>query len=353
MISLEELYNNCYLAFERYINKKSKIQDFYLCVFELAKELLQIYDIDIEFKPLNSERTYGYLLDNKICLNSQEKNIFQMADTIFHELRHVYQRKTEKKKVLNCCRVPGFPIERVTSCISYLDEYKTHINPFYVYFTSTREKDARDYAYSQGIILFDYLKEKFKNNKKIDKYFEKNIIKYQNKHKKQQIEYDNYIYDLKQKEKYLSKLMTEYIEFLIDQNNAVLNLINIENGIVDIHTANKLKTFYIRLHVALSVYCDDNLTKKLLDYVIKIGDIKAYQVILNCPFTKISKKDWFKLFEICKDQDQTGEIYDLIESSDLWDKSYLYTIHKMYCKEKQPTIEALIKEFSCNTQKEK
>lgn len=265
---------------------KETLKKFCETVYTLATQKLNVKCESFEIKKLNSEG-YGYTLDNNIVLNEKylkPKYLVELAHTIFHEARHLYQYQRDFiQKDINTNFEPTLPIIHSNDFVYMLNEEQIFLNPFYLYYTSKIERDADSYANIETYTMLRKLKQNFAGNKKLEKLIDSQLEKLNTKIDTREQQYKSRLAQLKVFEKnYKDSIKELALEKLTQYQNSE-NMYKITNAIFQIYT-------------------DENLTQKYFDYAIENNDTKVLFCVVNSPYSKISANMLNKLFEYCKNK---------------------------------------------------
>lgn len=133
-------------------------------VIKLAEMYYNLPRLEYETSYLEND-TLGSFGDNKIEISEKLVNfraIYNLTNTIFHELRHAQQFSNNKLKIDGNYKTT-MPVVYCTDNINMLDGRKLNMDPYDIYFTSYNEKDARDTSLKYCQKLFKYLDENVKS----------------------------------------------------------------------------------------------------------------------------------------------------------------------------------------------
>ncbi|MBQ8424824.1 MAG: hypothetical protein IJX17_02230 [Clostridia bacterium] len=136
-------------------------KNFAIELFEIAKKQLNSPDCKLKF--VNDEKNnlgFASSMDNTVTLNlrKMDKNtLFKTVSTIYHELTHIHQDKTNDKKRIGTSKPAKFPFERCYGDERFMPPEILGISPFLFYYTSQKEKQARDVGSECAMELFNSL----------------------------------------------------------------------------------------------------------------------------------------------------------------------------------------------------
>lgn len=206
----------------------------------------------------------------KITINErflEPNNIHYLLITLSHELRHVYQSQINfdfenvKQSIL--------AMDFCNNSILDLSKSKLGINPYYFYFTSKIEHDAREFS-------FKFVEEIIKNfpkqnvsasTKKQIENFTKNCLKYINK---ENYKHFKYINELNTKEQKIKQKITK-------TENKILNNLNKKSFLNRI-----FKNYnYYQLELLSNISLDNQLKLKLMNDIKLHEDARLASILLN------------------------------------------------------------------------
>ncbi len=271
------------------------LQKYIYNILALAKKILNIKTVNLKFESMD-ENKFG-ASDNKdtIIVNKnllKMKNIHDLTKTVFHECRHIYQGNRTKIKIGEKIE-PTIPLLFSDETIFYLDSVFSQSQCYNFYLTSFSEKDARDFANEMCLSLYQYLEKNIKNHnpQKLAKILRnacQRDIKFEEKEYREAMysqEYDNakiknkvktathsLIEKAKQDVKYLRenqetiKSPKEYADFFEDAEIQMkISHINFSFLMLD-----------LKLCALVSIYCDDEMKKEILDFCVSNLDNETF-----------------------------------------------------------------------------
>ncbi len=297
------------------LSTKQKINMLYLKYTMLC---LDIKEINFEF--LNeSSHTYGsYLKDeNLIYINPKEvkrKSAISSLTTISHELRHCYQNKQKPFKELNIHKKSSYPIELFDSYLHFILNVK-NIDLYKYYYSSKLEKDARDYSIKSVKFLYNVIFLECKNGTFAHKWAKKELKRIQKLEKKEEKKYNRAYKHVEKTYRQLTNIVKHHVLNLIK-----INLYNITEK------KNSDLTRYIKKYFEnyLYVYCDDEITNKIIEYCIQVDDVETLYMCLNHPYTKITEKQFDKCINFIK-KSTFCNTKDIARSLYNWKKEFIET----------------------------
>ena len=263
------------------------LQKYIYDVLALAKKILNIKNVNLKFEPMEENKFGASDNTDTIIVNKnllKMKNIYELTKTIFHECRHIYQGNRTKIKIGEKI-VPTIPLLFCDETIFYLDSIFTQSQCYNFYLTSFSEKDARDFANEMCLSLYQYLEKNIKNHnpQKLAKILRnacQKDIKVEEKEYREAMysqEYNNakiknivkrathnLIEKAKQDVKYLrenqeaTKSTKEYADFIEDEEIQMkISHINFSFLVLE-----------LKLCALVSIYCDDEMKKEILDFCV-------------------------------------------------------------------------------------
>ncbi len=298
----------------RDLSTKQKICMLYLKYTMLC---LDINEINLEY--LNeTSLTYGsYVKDqNLIYINPKEiknKSSISALTTISHELRHCFQNKQMKPfKEFNVFKKSSYPIEVFDSYLNFILSVKK-IDLYKYYYSSRLEKDARDYSIKSVKFLYNVMFLECKKGTFAHKWAKKELKRIQKLEKKEEKKYNKSYDHVEKTYRQLTHIVKHQILSLIKINS--YNITEKKNS--DLNN-------YIKKHFEnyLYVYCDDEITNKIIEYCIQVDDVETLFMCLNHPYTRITEKQ----FKECVNYLQKNSFFheqDIVSFLVNWKKEFL------------------------------
>ncbi len=296
------------------ISTKEKINMLFL-KYTLLK--LNIDEINYELLNENSKALGVYLKDkNQISVNPSEirnKSLIGSLTTIAHELRHCYQNNQNKPfKEFNVCKKSAYPIELFDSYLNYILDVKK-IELYKYYYSSRLEKDARDYSLKSVKFFFNVIYCDCKKGTFANKLAKKELKRISKLEKIEERKYNKAYNHVEKTYKQLSNIVKYQIFNLININ--LYNASEKKNNDLNKYVKKHLESF-------LYVYCNDEITEKILNYCFQVNDLDTLFMCLNHPYTKISKMQFEKCLSfIFKNTDFTEK--DVASSLVNWNMEFL------------------------------
>ena len=300
----------------RDLSTKQKICMLYLKYTMLC---LDINEINLEY--LNeTSLTYGsYVKDqNLIYINPKEiknKSSISALTTISHELRHCFQNKQMKPfKEFNVFKKSSYPIEVFDSYLNFILSVKK-IDLYKYYYSSRLEKDARDYSIKSVKFLYNVMFLECKKGTFAHKWAKKELKRIQKLEKKEEKKYNKSYDHVEKTYRQLTHIVKHQILSLIKINS--YNITEKKNS--DLNN-------YIKKHFEnyLYVYCDDEITNKIIEYCIQVDDVETLYMCLNHPYTKITEKQFDKCINFIK-KSTFCNTKDIARSLYNWKKKFIET----------------------------
>ena len=314
MTFIEEIGN--ILNKEKKINSKITKKLNYL-FFKYSMVSLNIKEIEVEYEKKNKNILGAYFLDkNKIMLNLNAINKSYPIDaftTISHELRHCYKtNEKDIKKDFDVYNKSGYPLDNFNSFLFSILDIK-HINLRNYYYTSKKERDARDFSIENVRFFCNMLFLTNEKNTLAHKWAKNSLKKIEKFKKKEEKKYN----------RALKHVQQTYKTLTINVKNKINKLLNINEFNVNIKNKNDLTPF-VNKHIKnyLDVYCDNEIVRRILSYCIDIKDIETLLVCLNHPSSNIN----ISMFENCLKfvlKNSTLTDAEIIERLSNWDKDVL------------------------------
>lgn len=302
---------------------------FIIELFDIAKKQFGCEDCKLVLADnLGTDLGVSSATNKTITLNFnllEQLTFYRMVVTLYHELTHIYQDKVSEKKEIGTALPNEFPFIHCVGNEKLMPKEILGITPFFFYYTSRKEKQARDVGSECATELFTTLKnmvqtkqarpgtrrvidraimqiklkwdeEKAKNNiatAKIKEYFEQN---------------PNYMQDV------FEKIKREFIN-------------DVQKGGITPKERYEYESRCIyRIGSLVLLGCDDNMKSQILNFVtsnfVNRSEIfNAFIVVVDSPYSKISKNDLVSLFKLANVNNCSKDtLLNLLTS---WDKNYL------------------------------
>lgn len=271
------------------LNNYKKLSDIIVCV---AKKDLKISDVVVEFSNFNKNNG-GFSDNHYVCINKKNVKTLSMQrliNTLFHEIRHVYQQENPNYKQFNKpLSLPFRPKNVNENTFVFINKNNIGINPFSLYVVATEEFDARNYASNMTQkFLFD-LKEIAKNDKN---FYIKFLIDLQiylsiKRAKTEQDKFNNALKYLNKNKKVVGKNSYYFIKD---------NFKEIESNDKNTRASFTNDNWFVtKIKAITNFYYDENIEKLLLD--------KSYSTnnpyILSCSVNSLFSKTSEKIFDDC------------------------------------------------------
>lgn len=291
--------------------KKDELIKMCNCVLKIAKYKLQFDNVSLVFSN-NLQQSSGCTNYSEIEINEKllnKNNIFEAFNTVFHEAQHIYQHTHKLKyKTPNSGFAFSLPLQTSSYGMCFLSEQKLGINPFYLYKSSLNEKEARIYANKECQLLAKAMYRetilKMPNNKKLIKLLQTNIGSIEQSIINEDVEnarLSAYINTNKQTLPFniQSYILDEYHKLLITQQ--LINERKDDKSLKDLN--NRKSNIKLTITTLMQIYCDGELTKKLINYCNNYNDYDFFTTIVNsnmCLITINDLRDYFKMSDNLK-----------------------------------------------------
>lgn len=248
------------------------------------------------------------------------KHQVDLATAVIHELRHIYQKENPKiNKKVNQTVESLYPMKKCT-LDSYQEDFKGEINTHSYYITSVAEKDARDYANIGYLKLLEDIKLHKNATNKSDKWVEKQTKKITQIMQQEDINYQNALNDIFNSFPKLKEIIPTKINLAIKQMQQ--KYANQNTVIGNSRTFDKYLYFY----------CDNNITKQILDFALKTKDLDSLITCINHPNTKINEQDFLNMLNVYSPKYKINDTYLLIKMLPNWDKNEVTRLCNLYNK---------------------
>lgn len=272
---------------------KDNYRDLTDIIINIAKEDLKIDNFDVTFESLN-KNSGGYAENHNVCININEAKTFslhKLINTLFHEIRHIYQQENPKLKEFDKPLDSPFHPKNVTEyTYIFANEENIGVDPFGLYVVSTEEVDARNYASKMTNKFLNELKNIANNDK--NNFYIKVVIDLLLflSNKKTIIELDKFNNAFNELNRNQSLIGRNSYYFIQDTfKEFVLNEKNISSSNLSDNVS------IIKIKTITDFYYDDKIEKLILG--------KAYNsenpYILSCSVNSIFAKTSEKTFSDC------------------------------------------------------
>ena len=329
------------LKFYEIIKKDKKVtEDNYKklsnIIVNIAKEDLKVDEITVDFAEFNKNHG-GYAEEHHICINKKGINhlpLHCLINSVFHEIRHVYQIDNFKFKEFDkLLELPFRPKVVSDSTYAFANEQTVGVNPFGLYVISTDEVDARKYASKMSYKFFNELKDIAKNDK--NNFYIKVLIDVfmtlSKKITKREIDKIKFYSRELDSNKYMIKIRAfSYIKDCIKELEQGKNNI-LSPNISDNVSITKIKTI-------TDFYYDENIEKLLLDKAYASQD----PYIMSCSVNSIFAKTSEKVFTDCIEMfiNNNNNLKEIQKQLSNWDKNLIEkTFNNLIIKNEKGIVE--------------
>lgn len=315
----------------------TKIGDFYLAVFELAKHKCDAPDFMCKIGDTQTEDAISY--------NAEEKTLYidpcmlkkRHINTVINEIfRTVYLEKQNLEieyKQLGKSKPVELPLEKTNDYIHCLRSNDSGLNTYALFYTSKDHKQARDFANTETLDFFKTMGSISEKNGATDR--QKKFIDIQRQKAYKNIKKEKYHYFdcIKQidipKSIYESSFRTIIWETLnkLRSNHIIINC---EQCMPEEKTEARenLKEFDIMMQAITQAFCDDFYKNEILFYCKQYEMIEPLYHLFNSPYSSILPKDFNILFAVAEKQNiSVGEITEKLHC---WDKKNVESLYEKF-----------------------
>lgn len=310
------------------LRNKKDIQLLCAEIFNAITKQLNLYNCYIEFEKLESN-TYGETEQNTITINTRHitpKKLNKVINTIFHEVWHLYQAKYQyNTKQVDFCISPKLPIKYCNGFIYLVNEENSNLNPYFLYFTSQNEKDARDFANKNTLQILQSIKSYGKNVR----FIEKQISQQQNITETENRQYFYRLGQLKIQEKNIPTSIHKLVDYIISITDKHFEILNNSYSTETQKENSRLivNSFCGKITAPLLVYADKDITDKLISAALRYKSFDSLCTVLNSFYTKISNQQLNLFFDFCKQN--KIQYFEIADKLSIWNKTHL---KEMYIK---------------------
>lgn len=298
---MNELYKEILECIDKPKYKEIDIKNFLVKVCSLAQNIYKVKaNINFEKLTSNSRGTANY---NNITINTRHmklRSLHEITNTIFHETRHVYQHLTIKKD-LNGSFPPQIPAMSICTAVYLIKESRVNINPYYLYYTSQNEKDARDSARQECQKLFLYIYSNVKTPK-IKKLFKIYLKKIASNNSFEDDLYAEYLSYLPRNIEYVKEKVIPMISETLSITQKAFEDLDNDNCSLANDAKKYISYFTPTISAYVNLYCDDFIKNQVIEFCMLHKNIKellnAMLTTFNSYYCKLDKNDWILLFSL-------------------------------------------------------
>ena len=298
-------------------------------LFEIAKKQLGITNAKLKFvETMGNSLGVSTVLDHSVTLNlekMEKQNFHKIVSTIYHELTHLRQEKTEAKKEIDKTVPAEFPVVHAYGNENFLPKEILGISPFLFYYTCKHEKEARDNGSACATDFFRELKNLSASQptkSDTSSFIEECFAQVRNRWSEENfnnmratIEVGAFI----KKNPNFTHDAFEKIKQEFNRDQSYLPLMSKER--------NQLEDRFVRRIGSLVLLgCDDNLKNDVLSFAsnnfCNVGNIFNTMIsVIDSPYSKVSKDDFNLLFQYAEKVNCPKDL--LFNYLTSWDKNYI------------------------------
>lgn len=272
---------------------ETNYKDFCNIVVDIAKQDLHIGKVAVEYDEFDKNNG-GYANNNHICVNKKEisfRTLNVFVNTLFHELRHIYQKKKPLYKQFDKQMLPSFrPVNVGNNTFVFIDEESVGISPFDLYILAVNEEDARKYATKKTQEFLFALKELADNDEHtffLKRYLDKQIIKSKLQDERENRKFKNALHNIEYSKNSIDVKSYYYVKQALRDNEE--NKKNIySQGVVD-------NVCITKISALTNFYSND----KINDLILKTAYNNNDPYLLSCLVNSLSLKTSKELFDDC------------------------------------------------------
>lgn len=326
-------YQECFdiLNTESLIERET-YKKFAIALFEIAKNQLDCKDCKLVFVD-NLQNNLGFAssVNNTVTLNlakMEKQTLYKTVSTIYHELTHLHQDKSDNKKEIDTSYSAEFPFQRYVVNDKFLPAELLGINPFLFYYTAQHEKEARDVGSECAMELFNALKEisqtKFTKGG-TSRLIDRCIFQTQTRWDKENADYDYAATQIK-------AFIKQNPNFVHDTYKKIeREFINDVNrfGVTPNERLQYEKRYNLRIGALVLLGCDDKLKSQILNFISSNFTYRSEMFttlvsITDSPYSTVSKNDFSVLFKFAEQINCPKDaLLNLLVS---WDKDYVNNV---------------------------
>ena len=324
-------YQKCFdiLNTESLIERET-YRKFAIELFEIAKKQLNCQDVELRF--INDEKTnlgFSSNVNKTVTLNLQKmekQTLYLTVSTIYHELTHIHQDKTDEKKKIGTSKPAKFPFVRCYGDERFLPRpILGGISPYLFYYSCQHEKQARDVGNECAMELFKTLKDISQTQETKNgtaRFIDRCINQVQARWLK-----DNRDNDFATSQ--VNEFLKVYPNFVHESFDRIKQEFTNDAGKFPITSPERLqceKRFNLRLGSLVLMGCDDQMKKQIFEFVssnfVSQGEIFNTLIsVTDSPYSTTTKEEFDVLLKFAEANNCPKEtLFNLLVS---WDKKYL------------------------------
>ena len=346
---MQTLQQKCYdILTAKNFYTAEKISEFYVAIFELAKQKCNAPDFVCKIGDTQSEDTISYNAEEKTlyidpCM-LKKRHINTVINQIFKTVYLEKQSTEIEHKQLGKSIPVELPLEKTNDYIHYLMSNDSSLNTYALAFTSKDNKQARDFANTETLEFFKQMESLAEKNNATDR--QKKFIDIQRQKSYKNIKKEKYQYFdcIKQidipKSIYESSFRTIIWEALNKLRSSHI-IMNCDQCLPDekAEAKEKLKEFDIMMQAITQAFCDDFYKNEILFYCKQYEMIEPLYHLFNSPYSSILPKDFNIMFTIAEKQNITVE--EITEKLPYWDKETVENLYEKFAEKNKETQEDL------------
>ena len=299
---VEELYN---LIKSQKIITKSNCAEFGSVIEEIAKNQLGIDKAMTQYVKLN-KNTNGMCYENFVQINIDNIKFATaaLANSIFHEFKHIYQNNHLAFKKLYLAKNNNLIAQYIPDNINYYLNLKDlKFTTYDLYYISEREFDAREYAFEMTDKLIKSLKKMYNNDKQHNTvtkiYLDAQLYLNQKQYKNETKKYNYCLKKVQSKIELVKKIMFFEVKRLLDSyDQSIADDSNNSNKIIINETRKTEVQEVSSLRFITSIFCDKKCEEAILLKARKEQDPFLFSVVINSPCVSVDEKLMNECFEM-------------------------------------------------------
>ena len=337
---LQILHQNCYdFLTSKNFHTAEKIGEFYLEVFEIAKQKCNMPDLVCKIDYNEEDDAISYNAQQKtLYINprlAKKRHIAYVVSEIFRTVCLEQQNSQIEYKQLGVAKPVEIPLEKTNNHIHYLRGHDTGLNTYALAYTSKNNKQARDFANTQALEFFKQMGKLADSNSATDR--QKKFIEIQRQkvfknYKKEKYEYFDFIKEVDIPKSIYESCFRTIIWDSLNQLRSNYLIMNYEQCLPDEKEQAKenLKFFNIKIQAITQAFCDDFYKKEILFYCKQYELIEPLYHLFNSSYSCIQKNDFNILFTVAEKQNISIE--QVTQNLDCWKKELVENLYQKYCE---------------------
>lgn len=298
-------------------------------LFEIAKKQLGCFDTKLKFvDELQNNLGFASIVDNSVTLNlskMEKHTLYKTVSTIYHELTHISQDRTDLKKKIDTVLPAEFPFVRFVGNDKFLPAEILGISPFLFYYTCKHEKQARDAGSKYAMDLFAALKDIAQTSQTKNgtiRLIERCIQQVQTRWDKENADNEFATLQIKMFLKQNPNFVKDAFEKIKQEFCSDI----VKYGIYSRERLQCENRFNFRVGALVLLGCDESLKKEILDFAttnfVNKNEVFTLLIsVIDSPYSKTTKNELGLLFQLAK---QVGCSKDtLLNLLTSWDKNYV------------------------------